>query len=80
VVACRRVAELGKSSFWFALEVETSGGVCGCYGESTHMVIVSRYLLSVSVFLPVKSLISINLLVLWKFLREEEERLGEAKV
>jgi hypothetical protein len=23
VVACRRVAELGKSSFWFELEVET---------------------------------------------------------
>lgn len=23
MVACRRVAELGKSSFWFELEVET---------------------------------------------------------
>lgn len=79
MVACRRVAELGKSSFWFALEVETSGGVCGCYCESKHMVIISRYLLRVSVFLPVKSLISVKLLVLWKFLREEKERLARRR-
>jgi hypothetical protein len=81
VVACRRVAELGKSSFWFKLEVETSGGVCGCYGESTHhMVIISGYLLRVSVFLPVKSLISSQVSCFVEVFKRGEREIGEAKV